>query len=119
MVVAPKRWAAKVLLPDAAGPHSTSSVLCGTLIRTGMLSPLYARGYATNVFYSILNCAILVRRYKSSCSAQGILASCLSTGRVHACSARSNIPGHTCPEAIIQLPPESGLDIFQHHTIRE
>jgi len=50
---------------------------------------------------------------------QGTLASCLSTGRVHARSARSNIPGHTCPEAIIQRSPECGLDIFQHHTIRE
>lgn len=32
MVVAGKRWAAKVLLPEPAGPHKMSKVLRGTLM---------------------------------------------------------------------------------------
>jgi len=48
----------------------------------------------------------------------GMPTSCLSTRWAQSRSARSNIPGHTYPEAIIQRPPECDLDIFQHHIIR-
>src|SRR5436305_572126 len=36
MVVAPKRWAAKVLLPEPVGPHSTRRVRRGTSITIGI-----------------------------------------------------------------------------------
>lgn len=43
MMVAPKRRAANVLFPEPAGPHSTRSVLGGTLTRIGMpVSPARA-----------------------------------------------------------------------------
>jgi hypothetical protein len=43
MMVVPKRNAANVLFPEPAGPHSTRSVLGGTLTRIGMpVSPAVA-----------------------------------------------------------------------------
>ena len=41
MMVGPKRFVANVLFPEPAGPHSTRSVLGGTLTRIGIpVSPL-------------------------------------------------------------------------------
>ena len=36
MVVGAKRWAAKVLLPEAAGPQRTKRVRGGTVMRIGV-----------------------------------------------------------------------------------
>jgi len=43
MMVGPKRFVANVLFPEPAGPHSTRSVLGGTLTRIGIpVSPAVA-----------------------------------------------------------------------------
>src|SRR5579884_1598479 len=46
IVVVPKRWAAKVLLPEPAGPHSTSRVRRGTFITIGIQCVLLPLRYS-------------------------------------------------------------------------